>query len=182
MPSTNPTRAEADMRNLAKTASLIAIAAVFVLFAALLASLDALPLIEPFARAITTWDWALFGATCVAPAAPSCAPDPDRASTCWPYLARQAFSTRSARASTSRPATSERSVDMGGAMTMGARSGRPSLCPRSSRGPAGSRAGIASISAPRMLVIAIIGREPASSSAACSCGRRNSKPDIGEFV
>ena len=59
-------KAEADMRNLAKTSSLFAIFAVFVIAAALLAALDALTLIEPFARASTTWDWGLFGTTLVA--------------------------------------------------------------------------------------------------------------------
>jgi hypothetical protein len=57
---------EADMRNLAKGASLLALASVFVFFAALLAGLDALPLIEPFARAVSTWDWGLWGTTWMA--------------------------------------------------------------------------------------------------------------------
>lgn len=57
---------EAELRNQAKLASLMAIAAVFIIAAALLAALDVLKLIEPFARATSTWDWALFGATLVA--------------------------------------------------------------------------------------------------------------------
>jgi hypothetical protein len=56
-------KSETDMRNLAKGASLLAIFAVFVVAAALLAALDALTLIEPFARAMSAGDWALFGET-----------------------------------------------------------------------------------------------------------------------
>lgn len=57
---------EADLRNLAKMASLMAIAAIFIIAAALLAGLEVLKLIEPFARATSTWDWGLFGTTLLA--------------------------------------------------------------------------------------------------------------------
>lgn len=57
---------EADLRNMAKLASLMAIAAVFIIAAALLSGLNVLKLIEPFARATSTWDWGLFGTTLVA--------------------------------------------------------------------------------------------------------------------
>jgi hypothetical protein len=56
---------EADMRRLAMGASLLALLATLILFVALLGSLDALVLIEPFARAMANWDWALWGATFV---------------------------------------------------------------------------------------------------------------------
>jgi hypothetical protein len=59
-------KAEADLRNLAKGTSLMALVGVVVVFAALLAALDALSLIEPFARSASTQDWGLFGATLVA--------------------------------------------------------------------------------------------------------------------
>jgi hypothetical protein len=68
MPATTAVlpKAEAELRNLAKSTSLLALVGVVVVFAALLAALDALTLIEPFVRAATTWDWGLFGATLVA--------------------------------------------------------------------------------------------------------------------
>jgi hypothetical protein len=59
-------KAEADLRNMAKSTSLLALVGVVVVFAALLAALDALTLIEPFARATSTWDWGLLGTTLVA--------------------------------------------------------------------------------------------------------------------
>lgn len=57
---------EADLRNMAKMTSLMAIVAVFIIAAALLSALDVLKLIEPFASAISTWDWGLFGTTLAA--------------------------------------------------------------------------------------------------------------------
>jgi hypothetical protein len=59
-------KAEAELRNLARGTSLLALIGVVVVFAALLAALDALTLIEPFARATSTRDWGLFGTTLVA--------------------------------------------------------------------------------------------------------------------
>jgi hypothetical protein len=68
MPATSPAAAksEAEMRNLAKGASLIALFAVLIIGLGLLAGLDALVLIEPFFRAVTTLDFGLFGATFLA--------------------------------------------------------------------------------------------------------------------
>jgi hypothetical protein len=59
-------KSETDMRNLAKGASLLAIVAVFIIAAALLSGLNVLKLIEPFARATSTGDMGLFGATLLA--------------------------------------------------------------------------------------------------------------------
>jgi hypothetical protein len=57
---------EADLRNMARLSSLMAIAAVFIIASALLAGLGVLKFIEPFARATSTFDWALFGVTLAA--------------------------------------------------------------------------------------------------------------------
>ena len=59
-------KAETELRNLAKSTSLLALVGVVVVFAALLGALDALSLIEPFARSVSTLDWGLFGTTFVA--------------------------------------------------------------------------------------------------------------------
>jgi hypothetical protein len=61
-----PSKAEDDMRNLAKGASLLALLAVLIIALGLLAGLDALVLIEPFARAVTSFDFALFFTTFLA--------------------------------------------------------------------------------------------------------------------
>lgn len=61
-----PAQTETDMRNLAKGASLLALLAVVIIAVALLTGLDALVLIEPFARATSTLDFALFFFTCAA--------------------------------------------------------------------------------------------------------------------
>ena len=63
--TTVPSQTETELRNLAKWAQLIAIASICVLLAALLRTLDALTLIEPFTHAIANWDWGLWGATWV---------------------------------------------------------------------------------------------------------------------
>ena len=59
-------QSETELRNAARLTSLMAIAAVFIIAAALLAALDVLKLIEPFARAMSNWDWGLFGTTLLA--------------------------------------------------------------------------------------------------------------------
>jgi hypothetical protein len=59
-------KAEADLRRLAKNTSLLALVGVVVVLSAVLGALDALSLIDPFARAVATLDWGLFGTTFVA--------------------------------------------------------------------------------------------------------------------
>ena len=59
-------KSETDLRNLARSTSLLALLAVVIMGVALLAGLDALTLIEPFWRSVTTLDFALFGTTFVA--------------------------------------------------------------------------------------------------------------------
>ena len=59
------TQTEADLRAFAKRATLLALIAVVIVAAALLAALDALTLIEPFARAVSTSNLSLFGQTLV---------------------------------------------------------------------------------------------------------------------
>jgi hypothetical protein len=58
-------KAEADMRLLAKRASLVALLAIVVLFVSLLTAFNLLPLIEPFIRGATTADAELFWATMI---------------------------------------------------------------------------------------------------------------------
>ncbi len=58
-------KSEADMRNLAKGASLLAIVVAFIVASALLVSLNLLNLIEPFATATSTGNLDLFGRTLV---------------------------------------------------------------------------------------------------------------------
>jgi hypothetical protein len=60
------TKAEADMRRLAKFAALIALIAVAVIVAALLAALDALSLIPDFAKSLTEGNGPLLGSTLLA--------------------------------------------------------------------------------------------------------------------
>jgi hypothetical protein len=59
-------KSEADMRSMAKGASLLALLAVLIIGLALLAGLDALTLIEPFWRSVTTLDLSLLGSTLLA--------------------------------------------------------------------------------------------------------------------
>lgn len=59
-------KSETEMRNLARGASLLALIAVCIIGVVLLTGLDALVLIEPFWRSVTTLDLALFGATVLA--------------------------------------------------------------------------------------------------------------------
>lgn len=66
MPAAALSKSEADMRNLARGASLLALLSVLIIGVALLARLDALTLIEPFWRSVTTLDTALFGTTVLA--------------------------------------------------------------------------------------------------------------------
>lgn len=66
MPAPALPKDDAELRNMAKMASLMAIAAVFIIAASLLAGLEVLKLIEPFARATSTWDRGLFGTTVLA--------------------------------------------------------------------------------------------------------------------
>ena len=58
--------AEADLRGLARNASLLALLAVLVIGLALLVGLDALPLLEPFWRALLTLDGGLLWSTTLA--------------------------------------------------------------------------------------------------------------------